>query len=197
MSDEPGKQVPPETGDDRHATTGSPREPAWQRLLARPRRLHRLATGALALAALVAGLDSFARSTPGGLRPDLLALTYLFDAIAWGAVLAGAIAEAFVAGLAAPRLRADGRPHYLIVFVTGFFIAALFCGGLGIFATAPGELTLAGRLVKALLAGLLPLVTGVALAAGGTLIWVTQLRPRLEARLEAEIRAYEARKHAG
>src|SRR6266540_989362 len=75
----------------------------WERLLEQPRRLHRLATGGLLLAALVAGLDSYARSTPGGAQPDVYALTVLFDALAWALVAASAVAEAYVAGLSASR----------------------------------------------------------------------------------------------
>ncbi len=161
-------------------------------LLARPRRLHRLATAGLLLAALVAGADSFARSTPGGLSPDVLALTYLFDLVAWIVVALSAAAEAFIAGLTAPRPRPGGRPHYLIVFAIGLAIAAVFLLLLLFFGTlTPEQLGLPGRLIKAATAGMLPLVTGVALTAGLTILWVAALRPRLEAHLEARIAEYE------
>jgi hypothetical protein len=37
----------------------------------------------------------------------------------------------------------------------------------------------------------------VALTAGLTILWVERLRPRLEARLEAEVRDYERRRERG
>lgn len=173
--------------------------PAWQRLLERPRRLHRLATGGLLLAAVVAGVDAYVRATPGGGAPEVLALTYLFDALAWALMAASACGEAYVAGLSAPRARADGRPHYLIVLVVGLVIAGILCLTLSFFAAAsPAELGTSGRTVKAVIAGMLPLIVGVALAAGLTLLWVSRLRPRLEARLEAQLEAqrreYEERR---
>jgi hypothetical protein len=172
--------------------------PGWLRLLERPRRLHRLATGGLLLGALVAGLDSYARSTPGGAQPDVYALTVLFDALAWALVAASAVAEAYVAGLSAPRVRAGGRPHYLIVLVVGLIIAGVLCATLSVFnAARPYELGPAGRAIKAAVAGMLPLVVGVALTAGLTILWVERLRPRLEARLEAQVRDYERRRERG
>lgn len=174
---------------------GQERVPAWQRLLARPRRLHRLATGGLLLAALIAGIDSFVRSAPGGARPDVTALTYFFDAFAWGLVAAGALSEAYVAGLSAPRMWVGGRPHYLIVLVVGLAIAGVLCLSLSFFAAATAEeLGLIGRLVKAAIAGMLPLIVGVALTAGFALVWIARLRPILEARLEAQVREYERRR---
>ena len=169
------------------------RTPAWQRLLERPRRLHRLATEGLLLAALVAGVDSYLRSAPGGVRPDILALTFLFDLLAWIVVAAGATAEAFVAGLSAPRERSGyPRPHYLIVLVVGLVIAGVLCLTLSFFTAIPAaELGPIGRVVKAVIAGMLPLVVGVALTAGLTIVWTRRLRPRLEAHLEARLREYE------
>lgn len=168
------------------------RPPAWQRLLERPRLLHRLATGGLLLAATVAGLDSFVRSSPGGAGPDVRALTFIFDLLAWAVVAASATAEAFVAGLSAPRLRAGGRAHYPIVLVVGLALSGVLCLTLSFFTATPNaQLGLAGRLVKAALAGLLPLVVGVALTAGLAILWVNRLRPRLEARLESRLREYE------
>lgn len=168
--------------------------PLWQRLLARPRVLHRLASSAVLGAAGVAALDSFARTTPAGLRQDAQILTYLFDLIAWSLVVLAAFAESFVAGLSAPRLRAGGRPHYLIVFVVGLLLSSLLLSAQLYFMAEASRLTFAGRLVKAGAAGMLPLLVAVALTAGSTLVWVTQLRPRLEARLEADIRAFEDRR---
>ncbi len=170
--------------------------PAWQRLLERPRLLHRLATAGLLLAALVAAAASFARSAPDA-RPDVQAVTFLFDALAWIVVAAAAAAEAFVAGLSASRDSRGRRPHYQIVLIAGLVIAALLCLTLSFFTAVPSSgLGLAGRLVKAAIAGLLPLVVGVALTAGLTLIWVRRLRPRLEAHLEAQLRDYERRREA-
>lgn len=171
------------------------RVPGWQRLLERPRLLHRLATGGLLLAALIAGLSSFVRSAPAGLTPELRALTFVFDALAWVIVAASATTEAFVAGLAAPRRRAGGRPHYLIVSIVGLAIAGVLCLTLSFFAAVPATtLGLAGRLVQAAIAGMLPLVAGVALTAGFAILWVNRLRPRLEERLEARLRDYERRR---
>lgn len=170
--------------------------PLWQRLLARPRLLHRVASAMVLIAALTTAVDSYIRSTPAGPRPDVVILTYLFDLIAWSIVIVAALAEAFVAGLSAPRLRAGGRPHYLIVFVVGFLLASLVLSAQLYFAAETRELTLAGRIVKAGAAGMLPLLVAVALTAGSTLVWMTQLRPRLEARLEAEIRAFESQRGA-
>lgn len=172
------------------------RLPAWQRLLERPRLLHRLATGGLLLAALVAGVDSFLRSAPGGVRADILALTFLFDLLAWIVVVASATGEAYVAGLSAPRVRsAPGgypRPHYLIVLVIGLIIAGVLCLTLSFFTAIPAaDLGPIGRVVKAVIAGMVPLVVGVALTAGLTIVWVRRLRPRLEAHLEARLRQYE------
>ena len=172
--------------------------PGWLRLLERPRRLHRLATGGLMLAALISAADSFARSTPGGPRQDVQALTFLLDALAWALVAASAVAEAFVAGTSAARIRSGGRPHYLIVLVLGLGIAGVLCLTLSFYAASPpGELGTAGRIFKAVVAGMLPLVVGVALTAGLTILWVERLRPRLEARLEAEVRDYERRRQRG
>ena len=177
--------------------SGADGVPAWQRLLERPRLLHRLATAGLLLAALVAAGASFARSAPGA-GADVRAITFLFDALAWIAVAVAATAEAFVAGLSAPRERAGGRPHYPIVLIAGLIIAGLLCLTLSFFTAVPSSsLGLAGRLVKAAIAGLLPLVAGVALTAGLTLLWVRRLRPRLEARLEAQLREYERRRGEG
>lgn len=168
---------------------------AFERLLERPRRLHRLATTGLLLAALIVGVDAFARATPGGLARDVLVLTYLFDLVAWIVVILAATAEAFIAGMSAPRLQVSGRPHYLIVFVVGLAIAAVFLLLLLFFGTfTPEQLGLPGRLIKAATAGMLPLVTGVALTAGLTMLWIGIVRPRIEAHLEAQIREYE-RKH--
>lgn len=167
--------------------------PLWQRLLARPRLLHRVASAFVLIAAATTAVDSYIRSSPAGPRPDAVILTYLFDLIAWSLVVVASLAEAFVAGLSAPRLRAGGRPHYLIVFVVGFLLASLVLSAQLYFAVETRQLTLAGRVVKAGAAGMLPLLVAVALTAGSALVWITQLRPRLEARLEAEIRAYESR----
>lgn len=166
-----------------------PPPPGGLRLLERPRLLHRMASTAVLGAAAVAALDAFARSAPGGLRQDAVTLTYLLDILAWLLVVIAAFGEAFVAGLSAPRLRAGGRPHYLIVFVVGFLLSSLLLSARFYFAA--NQLTLAGRIVAAGAAGMLPLLVAVALTAGLTLIWVTQVRPRLVARLEAELRAFE------
>lgn len=165
--------------------------PLWQCLLARPRLLHRVASAMVLMAAGTTAVDSYIRSSPAGPRPDVVILTYWFDLIAWSLVVVASLAEAFVAGLSAPRLRAGGRPHYLIVFVVGFLLASFVLSAQLYFAAETRQLTLAGRVVKAGAAGMLPLLVAVALTAGSTLVWITQLRPRLEARLEAEIRAYE------
>ena len=50
---------------------------------------------------------------------------------------------------------------------------------------------LIGRIVKAAIAGMLPLLVGVTLTAGLTLLWVRTVQPRLEAHLEAQIREFE------
>ena len=171
----------------------APNAPAWQRLLERPRLLHRLATGGLLLAALLSGVDSFVRSAPG-VAPDTRAITYVFDAIAWMLVAAGATGEAYVAGLSAPRLRVGGRPHYLIVLTVGLGLSGILCLTLSFFAAAPAaDLGTAGRVVKAVVAGMLPLVVGVALTAGLAIVWTERLRPYVEARLEAQLRELERR----
>lgn len=168
------------------------RVPLWQRLLARPRLLHRLASATILGAAGITAVASFVRSAPGEVRQDALALTYLFDLMAWSLVVVASFAEAFVAGVSAPRLRAGGRPHYLIVFIVGFLLASLLLSATLYFAVETDRLTLAGRIVKAGAAGMLPLLVAVTLTAGSTLVWVTQLQPRLVARLEAQVREFEA-----
>ena len=55
--------------------------PGWQRLLERPRLLHRLATFGLLGAAIVAGVDAFVRGAPDGASQDARYLTYVFDGI--------------------------------------------------------------------------------------------------------------------
>lgn len=172
-------------------TVATNRIPGWLRLLERPRRLHRLASSGLLLAAVVAGADAFVRSAPGGPRPDVLALTYLFDIIVWLVVLAAAAAEAFVAGLSAPRLTREGRPHYTIVLVTGLGVAGLLLLAHSLLDANLASASVGVRLVKAAIIGILPLVVGVALTAGGVIAWVAVLRPQVEARLEAQVREYE------
>ncbi len=168
--------------------------PGWQRLLERPRLLHRLATVGLLLAALVAGVDAFVRGAPGGVSQDARYLTYVFDLFAWVAVFLAACAEGFVAGQSASRARPGGRPHYQIVFTLGVVITSLLALAYSsILGASPERLGLIGRLVKAALAGMLPLLVGVTLTAGLTLLWVTQVRPRLEALLEAQLREQERR----
>jgi hypothetical protein len=169
--------------------------PGWERLLARPRRLHRLATGALWLAALISGLAAYVRAAPGGAAPDVLPLTYIFTFFAWVLVAFAACGEAYVAGLSAGRDRAGRRKQYLIILIFGLAIALVLCVSLSLLAAAdPARIGLIGRIVTAIVAGMLPLVAGVALTAGLTLLWVERVRPVLEARLEAQIRKYEQRK---
>jgi hypothetical protein len=169
--------------------------PGWQRLLARPRRLHRLATGTLWLAAAISGLAAYVRAAPGGAAPDVLPLTYIFAFFAWVLVLVAACAEAYVASLTAGRTRAGNRTQYLIVLIFGLVIAVVLCVSLAFLAAAdPVRIGLIGRIVTAIVAGMLPLIVGVALTAGLTLLWVERLRPLLEARLEAQIREYEQRR---
>jgi hypothetical protein len=166
--------------------------PAWQRLLERPRRLHRLATIGLWLAAIVIGVDTFVRAAPEGISDDVRILTYLFDAFAWIVVVLSAAAEAFLAAHAATRPRSGGRPHFQIVFILGVMIALTLVAASSILGTAsPQTIGMIGRLVKAGLAGLLPLVVGVALTAGLALAWSLWVRPRLEAYLEARLRELE------
>ena len=120
--------------------------PAWQRLLERPRRLHRLATIGLWLAAIVIGVDTFVRAAPEGISDDVRILTYLFDAFAWIVVVLSAAAEAFLAAHAATRPRSGGRPHFQIVFILGVMIALTSCYfGLSVKGGAPGV----GRAVNA------------------------------------------------
>ena len=168
--------------------------PGWQRLLERPRQLHRLATVGLLLAALVAGANAFVRGAVGGASDETRNLTYVFDIFFWIVVVLAACAEAFVAGQAAARTRPDWRPQYQIVFVLGAAITAvLIFAYISILGASRERLGLIGRLVKATMAGMLPLLVGVTLTAGLTLLWVKLVRPRLEAYLEAQIREYERR----
>ncbi len=177
------------------ATNGGAGIPAWQRLLERPRLLHRLATFGLLGAAIVAGLDAFVRGAPEGASQDARYLTYIFDAFVWIVVIPAAAAEAFVAGLGALRARPDGRPHYQIVFWIGVVITAILVFAYSsILAASPQQLGLIGRLVKAAIAGMLPLLVGVTLVAGFTLLWVRFVQPRLAAHLEAQIREFEQRR---
>lgn len=166
--------------------------PAWQRLLERPRRLHRLATAGLWLAALVIGAGAYVRAAPGGVSDDVRILTYIFEGFAWVVVVLSAAAEAFLAAHAATRPRAGGRPHFQIVFVVGLIIGLTLAGAASVLGSAsPERIGLIGRLVKAGLAGLLPLVVGVTLTAGLALAWTLWIRPRLEAYLEARLRELE------
>lgn len=168
--------------------------PAWQRLLERPRRLHRLATVGLWLAAIVIGADAFVRGAPGGVSEDVRILTYLFDAFAWIVVVMSACAEAFLAAHAAARPRSGGRPHLQIVFIIGVMIALTLVTASSILgAASPETIGTIGRVIKAGLAALLPLVVGVALTAGLALAWSLWIRPRLEAYLEARLRELERR----
>ncbi|CAA9568572.1 MAG: hypothetical protein AVDCRST_MAG18-1722 [uncultured Thermomicrobiales bacterium] len=176
------------------ATKGGAGIPAWQRLLERPRLLHRLATFGLLGAAIVAGVNAFVRGAPAGVSQDARNLTYVFDAFVWIVVVLSAAAEAFVAGLTAGRARPDGRPHYQIVFTIGIVITAILVFAYSsILGASPQQLGLIGRIVKAAIAGMLPLLVGVTLVAGFTLLWVRFIQPRLEAHLEAQIREYERR----
>ena len=52
-----------------------PQLPLWQRLLARPRLLHRLATWGLILAALATGGGAFLRADPAGVPDGVRATT--------------------------------------------------------------------------------------------------------------------------
>jgi hypothetical protein len=166
--------------------------PAWQRLLERPRRLHRLATVGLWLAAIVVGVDAYLRGAPGGVSDDVRILTYLFDAFAWIAVFFSACAEAFLAAHAATRPRAGGRPHFQIVFILGLMISLTLIATYVVLGNAsPETIGMIGRLVKAALAALLPLVVGVTLTAGLAIAWSIWVRPRLEAYLEARLRELE------
>ena len=166
--------------------------PAWQRLLERPRRLHRLATSGLWLAALVIGGDAYLRAAPGGVSDDVRILTYLFDAFAWIVTILAACAEAFLAAHSATRPRAGGRPHFQIVFILGVMIALTLVAASSILgAASPEQIGQIGRFVKAGLAALLPLVVGVALTAGLAIAWSIWIMPRLEAYLEARLRELE------
>lgn len=166
--------------------------PAWQRLLERPRRLHRLATAGLWLAAIVIGAGAYVRGAPGGVADDVRILTYLFAAFAWIVVVLAAAAEAFLAAHAATRPRAGGRPHFQIVFVVGLMISVtLLAAASMVGAASPETIGTIGRLIKAALAALLPLVVGVTLTAGLALAWTLWVRPRLEAYLEARLRELE------
>jgi bacteriorhodopsin len=177
---------------------GGARIPAWQRLLERPRLLHRLATFGLLGAAIVAGINAFVRGAPDGVSPEVRNLTYIFDALVWIVVVLAAAAEAFVAGLGAMRARPDGRPHYQIVFWIGLVITAILLFAYSsILGVSPQQLGTIGRIVKAAIAGMLPLLVGVTLVAGFTLLWVRFVQPRLEAHLEAQIRAFEAQQGKG
>jgi hypothetical protein len=168
--------------------------PAWQRLLERPRRLHRLATVGLWLAAIVIGADAFVRGAPGGVSEDVRILTYLFDLFAWIAVVLSACAEAFLAAHSVTRPRSGGRPHFQIVFIVGVLISLTLVTASSILgASSPETIGMIGRLVKAALAALLPLVVGVTLTAGLAIAWSIWIRPRLEAYLEARIRELERR----
>jgi hypothetical protein len=163
-------------------------------LLERPRRLHRLATSGLLLAALVAGANAFVRGAQAGASAETRNLTYVFDIFVWIVVILAACAEGFVAGQSAARARPDGRPHYQIVFILGAVITAvLIFAYVSILDASRERLGLIGRIVKATMAGMLPLLVGVTLTAGLTLLWVKLVRPRLEAHLEAQIREYERR----
>ena len=166
--------------------------PAWQRLLERPRLLHRLATFGLLGAAIVAGINAFVRGAPDGASQEARYLTYIFDGFVWLVVVLAAAAEAFVAGPGARRARPGGRPHYQIVFWIGVVITAILVFAYSsILAASPQGLGLIGRIVKAAIAGMLPLLVGVTLVAGFTILWIRFIQPRLEAYLEAQIRAFE------
>ncbi|MFN8513194.1 MAG: hypothetical protein U0841_11505 [Chloroflexia bacterium] len=166
--------------------------PAWQRLLARPRRLHRLATVGLWLAAIVVGTDAFLRGAPGGVSDDVRILTYLFDGFAWITVLLSACAEAYLAAHSATRPRAGGRPHFQIVFVLGVMISLTLVTAYSILGnSSPESIGMIGRLVKAGLAALLPLVVGVTLTSGLAIAWSIWIQPRLESYLEARLRELE------
>ena len=168
--------------------------PGWQRLLERPRLLHRLATFGLLGAAIVAGINAFVRGAPDGASQDTRYLTYVFEGFVWIVVVLAAAAEAFVAGLSAMRARPDGRPHYQIVFILGVIISAvLIFAYSSILDASPQQIGMIGRIVKAAIAGMLPLLVGVTLVAGFTVLWVRFIQPRLEAHLEAQIREYEQR----
>ena len=107
-------------------------------------------------------------------------------------VVLAACAEAFVAGLSAMRTRPDGRPHYQIVFWLGVIITAILVFAYSsILNASPQQIGTVGRIVKAAIAGMLPLLVGVTLTAGFTLLWVRFIQPRLEAHLEAQIREFE------
>lgn len=174
------------------ATNGGVSIPAWQWLLERPRLLHRLATFGLLGAAIVAGVNAFVRGAPDGASQDARYLTYILDAFVWVVVVLAAAAEAFVAGPGAMRARPGGRPHYQIVFWIGAVITAvLVIAYSSILAASPQQLGTIGRIVKAAIAGMLPLLVGVTLVAGFTILWIRFIQPRLEAYLEAQIRAFE------
>lgn len=169
-----------------------PRIPAWQRLLERPRRLHRLATLGLWLGALVIGADAYLRGAPGGLSDDVRILTYLFDTFAWIAVVLSAAAEAFLAAHSATRPRSGGRPHFQIVFTVGVMIIVTIATVIAILnGSSPETIGMIGRLIKAALNTLLALVVGVTLTAGLAIAWSIWIRPRLEAYLEARLRELE------
>ena len=166
--------------------------PAWQRLLERPRRLHRLATIGLWLGALVIGISTYVRAAPGGVAEDVRILTYLFATFAWVAVALAAAAEAFLAAHAATRPRSGGRPHFQIVFIVGIMISLTLVTASAILGnSSPETIGMIGRLIKAGLAGLLALVIGVTLTAGLALAWSLWIRPRLESYLEARLRELE------
>ncbi len=165
--------------------------PFWQRLLERPRLLHRLATNGLLLAAVVAGVAAFVRGAPEDVTPTVRTLTYCADVVVWVIVVFAAAAEAFVAG-SAYRPRPGGRPHYQIVFWLGLVISVvLIVAYTSILQASPEQIGFIGRIVKAAIAGMLPLLVGVTLVAGLTHLWVHWLQPRLTAHLEAKIRDYE------
>lgn len=167
--------------------------PGWQRILEQPHILHRLATTGLLVAALLAGVAAFLRGAPEGLASTLRWLTYLADIIAWVIVVLAAAGEAFIAG-ASYRPRADGRPHYQIVFWIGVVISAILIAAyVSILQASAQQIGLIGRVVKAAIAGMLPLIIGVTLVAGLTILWLQYLQPRLTAHLEAKIRDYEQR----
>ena len=169
--------------------------PGWQRLLERPRLLHRLATFGLLGAAIIAGINAFVRGAPDGASQDTRYLTYVFEVFVWIIVVLAACAEAFVAGLSAMRARPDGRPHYQIVFTLGVIITAILIFAYSsILGASAEQIGMVGRVVKAAIAGMLPLLVGVTLTAGLTLLWVRTVQPRLEAHLEAQIREFEQSK---
>ena len=65
--------------------------PAWQRLLERPRLLHRLATFGLLGAAIIAGINAFVRGAPDGASQDTRYLTYVFEVFVWIVVVLAAL----------------------------------------------------------------------------------------------------------